>query len=139
MTSDRPRFLVVDDALTETRATNLLLQAEGVRSDDVVEAYSATEALRLLEDQDPDVVLLDLGLPDMAGDALARRVLEADPDARVVVLTALDELDPRVRRALENGADHVIPKPMDRDHARTLADLARRGGKEAADATDVRL
>lgn len=138
MTPHRPRFLVVDDALDETRATSLLLQAEGVRPDDVEEAYSATEALRRIGDRDPDVVLLDLGLPDMGGDALARRIIEADPDALVVVLTPLDEVDPRVRRALENGADHVIPKPMDRDHARALADLARRGG-EPVDAADAPL
>lgn len=121
----RPRFLVVDDALTGTHAARLLLEAEGVRPGDVREAFTATEALRVFEETRPEVVILDLGLPDMGGDALAARLRAIDPDARIVALRGLSRLNPQVIRAETSGVDQVLPKPLTRSQVRTIVELAR--------------
>lgn len=140
MTDRHPRFLVVDGALTGARASRRVLEAEGIRPDDVLEAHTGIEALRAFADHRPPVVLLELDLPDMDGDALVRRLRALDPDAWVVVLTALEPGHPRVRRAIWEGAAHVVGKPLREHLARALARRARqarprrRGDDAAGDA-----
>ena len=72
--------------------------AEAIRSalndagmDAVAVVTSGRAALAYLEDDRPDVILLDLGLPDRSGLAVGREILEAWPDAKLMVLTALDD------------------------------------------------
>jgi len=74
------------------------LFAEAIRSalndagmDAVAVVTSGRAALAYLEDDRPDVILLDLGLPDRSGLAVGREILEAWPDAKLMVLTALDD------------------------------------------------
>jgi len=74
------------------------LFAEAIRSalddagmDAVAVVTSGRAALAYLEDDRPDVILLDLGLPDRSGLAVGREILEAWPEAKLMVLTALDD------------------------------------------------
>ena len=90
--------------------------AEAIRSalDDVgMEAVGVVTtgraALAFLEDDRPDVILLDLGLPDRSGLAVGREILESWPEAKLVVLTALD--DPKaVEEAVRAGFRGYLTK-----------------------------
>ena len=114
----RLRVLLVEDSTDIREVFTLLLRAEGI---DVVATASGAEATELAASRDFDVVLTDLGLPDIPGDVLIRRVLaNGRRRPRVIVVTGYDE--PFVSRARQAGADVVFSKPVVwANLARTLA------------------
>lgn len=118
----RLRVLLVEDSSDIREAFTLLLRAEGV---DVVATASGREATELAASRDFDVVLTDLGLPDIPGDVVIRRVLaSARRRPRVIVVTGYDE--PFVSKARQAGADVVFSKPIVWSTlARTLAEASR--------------
>lgn len=102
------RILVVEDDRSVRDALDRALRAQGL---EVVTAGDGLAALRAVAEQDPDLVVLDLGLPGMDGLAVCRR-LRADGDDRpVLVLTARDGVDDRVT-GLDVGADDYLVKPF---------------------------
>jgi len=102
------RILVVEDDRSVRDALDRALRAQGM---EVVTAGDGLAALRAVTEQDPDLVVLDLGLPGMDGLAVCRR-LRADGDDRpVLVLTARDGVDDRVT-GLDVGADDYLVKPF---------------------------
>ncbi|MBI4613912.1 MAG: response regulator transcription factor [Planctomycetes bacterium] len=116
-------YLVEDDESLRT-ALEIGLRAEGFR----VHAYpTLATASRALELERPDLVVLDLGLPDGDGLDLCRKVRRADPDLPVLVLTARGTLESRLD-GFRRGADDYLVKPFDVEelHARCRA-LLRRG------------
>jgi two-component system KDP operon response regulator KdpE len=115
-------ILVVEDDAPLRRALRTSLRARDLV---VHEAGSGEEALVLAADRNPDVVLLDLGLPGIDGLETIRR-LRAFTDAPVIVLTARDRPTDKVS-ALDAGADDYVTKPFDIDEllARVRAALRR--------------
>ena len=104
----RLRVLLVEDAADIREVFTLLLRAEGV---DVTATASGREATELAASRDFDVVLTDLGLPDIPGDVVIRRVLaSARRRPRIIVVTGYDE--PFVTKARQAGADVVFNKPV---------------------------
>ena len=65
-------------------------------------AHSGTDALRMVDDLRPDLVLLDIHLPDVSGIEVLRRLREGRPDVDVLVISAAKEVD-TVRTALRGG------------------------------------
>jgi two-component system, OmpR family, KDP operon response regulator KdpE len=102
-----PLILVIEDEQPIRRFLRASLTAEGYR---LVEAESGEQALRLAAQQPPDLVILDLGLPDMEGQDVLRRLREwlAAP---IVVLSARDQESQKVQ-ALDGGADDYVTKPF---------------------------
>lgn len=76
---------------------------------EVFEAADAATALRLLQSHCPEVVLLDIHLPDLSGLAILPRIKHDLPHSRIVVLTVLDLPEYR-EAALEAGASHFLSK-----------------------------
>jgi len=106
--ADELRVLFVEDSSDVREVFTLLLRSEGV---DVVATGTGGEAVDLASHTDFDVVLTDLGLPDIPGDVVIRRVLAgARRRPRVIVVTGYDE--PFVSRARQAGADLVFIKPV---------------------------
>jgi two-component system KDP operon response regulator KdpE len=103
----RRRILVVDDEPRMIRFIRLNLEHDGF---DVVEATSGTQALAALRDRLPDLVLLDVMMPDMDGFETLRLLREIST-VPVIMLTAKGEEDDRVH-GLELGADDYITKPF---------------------------
>jgi len=123
--------LVVDDELPLRRALDINLRARGYQ---VTLADNGSTALRLAADAHPDVVLLDLGLPDIDGlEVIAGiRGWSAVP---IIVLSARRVSDDKVE-ALDAGADDYITKPFGMDElvARLRAAVRRAGAPTGADA-----
>ncbi len=127
------RVLVVDDDMALSRALAINLKARGY---DVATAASGRQALDALARVHPDVVILDLGLPDLDGIEVLHgiRGWNAVP---VVVLSARTTSDEKVE-ALDAGADDYVTKPFEMNEllARLRA-AVRRGAAGARDGTPV--
>ena len=100
-------ILVVDDEERMARFIHLNLEHDGFR---VVEAYRGMKALQALRDHLPDVVVLDVMLPDMDGFEVLKMIREIST-VPVIMLTAKGEEEDRVR-GLELGADDYVTKPF---------------------------
>jgi two-component system CheB/CheR fusion protein len=106
--SRRPRVLLVEDATDIRDVFQMLLEAEGAQ---VVATGSGREAAALAAREDFDVLLTDLGLPDISGEMVIRQtVRNARRRPRIVVVTGYDE--PFTTRARAAGADAVLTKPV---------------------------
>jgi two-component system KDP operon response regulator KdpE len=102
-----PLVLVVEDELPIRRFLRASLAAEGYR---VEEADTGEKALKMAARQAPDIVLLDLGLPDLDGREVLRRLREW-LSVPVVILSARDQEAEKVA-ALDAGADDYLTKPF---------------------------
>jgi len=100
-------ILVVDDEERMARFIHLNLEHDGFR---VVEAYKGLQAIQALRDSLPDLVLLDVMLPDLDGFEVLKMIREVS-SVPVIMLTAKGEEDDRVH-GLELGADDYVTKPF---------------------------
>jgi two-component system KDP operon response regulator KdpE len=125
----RPRVLIVDDEPQIHRFLAPALEAAGYAP---LRAETGAEGLRLAAERAPRAVLLDLGLPDMDGQALLPR-LRTFFSAPIIVLSARDREEEKVA-ALDAGADDYVEKPFGLGEllARLRAALRRAEGRESA-------
>jgi class 3 adenylate cyclase len=110
MTAQAGKILAVDDTPENLRLLEALL---GPRGYDLVTASSGPQALALLEKEKPDLLLVDIVMPEMNGYEVTKRV-RADPDWRhlpIIMITATGGAD--LVRSLEAGADDFVSKPFD--------------------------
>ena len=106
--SEHPRILVVDD---EESLTDLIGMALRYEQFEVDVAHTAKAALLALPAFRPDLIILDIMLPDMDGFEVARRVAAESPSTPVLFLTARDGTDDKVR-GLTLGGDDYMTKPF---------------------------
>jgi len=104
------RILLVDDEVSIQRAVAPLLRARGF---DVEVAGTGTEAVRIVSSRAPDLMVLDLGLPDLDGIEVCRRI-RAHSALPIIVLSARGA-EPDKVQALELGADDYVTKPFGPD------------------------
>jgi two-component system KDP operon response regulator KdpE len=104
---DRRRILVVDDEERMVRFIRLNLEHDGFQ---VSEAFNGRQAVQKLRDVNPDLILLDVMMPDLDGFEVLEMVREIS-NVPVIMLTAKGEEDDRVR-GLEKGADDYVTKPF---------------------------
>lgn len=125
-----PLVLAVDDEAGILRLMKLELSAQGFR---VITATSGEEALRLVEEERPDIVLLDIIMPEMTGLEVMRRLRE-QMNIPVILVTAKDSDTDKVR-GLELGADDYIVKPFSPEElsARIRVVLRRAVGSQATE------
>jgi DNA-binding response OmpR family regulator len=116
------KILVIDDEEATTDLIGMLLERRGF---DVIKAYRAEEGLRQAYKHQPDLVLLDIMMPDMDGWEVCRRLREMS-DVPIIFLTARGDVKDVVQ-GLEMGADDYVIKPYDNDElvARIKAHLRR--------------
>lgn len=103
------RMLIVED---ERDLCDCLEQFFSRRGFSVVTVFSGEEALRWLEASPADVILLDILLPGISGLEVLRRVKQQYPEARIVIVTGLDQLELKAEARLF-GASAYITKPFD--------------------------
>jgi len=108
MKNDSLSVLVVEDDRTIRRQ----VMAELRRKANVLQADNAGKALKIYEEEKPELVLMDIMLPDADGKALLQCLKENDPDAFVVMFSDYHGND-NVLPCLEMGAEGFISKPYD--------------------------
>ena len=106
--SDKPTAVVIDDEGQIRKLLRVVLEENGYR---VIEAESGKSGLAEVATRRPDVVLLDLGLPDMDGVVVLRRLREWT-HAPVLILSVRESVEQKIA-ALDAGADDYVTKPFD--------------------------
>ena len=105
------KIMVVDDAaFMRMRCKKLLIQL----GHEVTEAATGSQAVEAYKNNRPDMVLLDITMPDMDGITALKEIREFDPDARVAMVTAMGQQS-MVMEALKAGARDFVIKPFDQD------------------------
>ncbi len=120
-TGKEHNVLLVDDNAQNLELLEVYM--EDIPEARVVTATNGLEAMEVVADDPPDLILLDIMMPKMSGFEVCKR-LKADPKTRdiiIVMVTALSETGD-IERAAECGTDDYISKPIDR---KTLVDLVR--------------
>lgn len=109
---NKSRILVVDDNKIDVELL------EGILSNDyeVVAAYDGNEAMIKVEENSPDLILLDIMMPGMSGYEVCRLLKDNEKTMYIpiIVVTALKEKEDKIK-AIEAGADDFLNKPIDRD------------------------
>lgn len=130
MKQGEPHILVIEDELPIRRFLRASLANEGYH---LIEAASGEEGLRLAASQPPDLVILDLGLPDLDGQEVLQRLRDWFT-APIIILSARDQETQKIK-ALDNGADDYVTKPFGTGELmarmRTALRHANRVGPEA--------
>ena len=111
MSAAPQRILVIDDEPPIRKLLRVGLSAHGYKT---VEASGGKMALELLGEQPPDLIILDLGLPDMQGHELLRTIRARNDSVPIVVLSSRDDEAGKVQ-ALDSGADDYVTKPFGMD------------------------
>ncbi len=130
---NRPLVLVIEDDPPIRRFISAALAAHGY---EVVEAATGKAALALAPDRPPDLVILDLGLPDMEGVDVLKRLREWSR-VPVVVLSVRDREEDKIA-ALDNGADDYVTKPFSSGELLARLRVAQRHVAPASEATVFR-
>jgi two-component system chemotaxis response regulator CheY len=116
------RLLVVDDALFMRKMIRGVAAEAGWEV--AGEAANGEEAIALYERLKPDLVTMDLVMPLMGGLEALRRIRESDPEAQIIVVTALDQKQ-ALMDSIRDGALDFIVKPFERER---LLNLLRKLG-----------
>ena len=106
-----PKILVIDDDRSICESLDLYLEEEGY---DVQTALTGTEGLRKFVETSPDLVILDIRLPDVDGFRILEDLKEEDENVKVIMITAHHDMESTIR-AMKEGAFDYIHKPIDID------------------------
>lgn len=118
----KPLLMIVED----DPFTSQLIRASLGRAFDVVSADTAQRALSLYKHKLPDLVFMDIELPDGDGEMLTRNVCAADPDAFIVMLSS-HSMKEKVLNCLQNGAKGFVAKPFTKNRLQYYLDAYVRG------------
>lgn len=108
----KTKIMIVDDALFMRKTILRTLNRHGYTN--VIEASNGTEGIALYQEQLPDIVLLDITMPDKTGIEVLQAILDINKNAIVVMCSAVGQ-DKMITTALRLGAKHFIVKPYKED------------------------
>ncbi|MDY6931192.1 MAG: response regulator [Halobacteriota archaeon] len=110
MADDRVKILIVDDEIDSLKSLKMALEFEGYA---VVEAMNGPKALDIVYAEHPDLVLLDLMMPEMDGYEVCRKMRGDSKISHipVIMLTCISEVDNKIE-GIEVGADDYVTKPF---------------------------
>lgn len=112
----KTKILVVEDERIALQSLSMLLEDEGF---EVLQAESGELGLQLALREEPDLILLDIRLPDIDGITVLRRLRAGHSDSAVIIMTA-DTTSSNAIRATQNGAFDYISKPINDEHLLVL-------------------
>jgi len=121
----KPTVLIVDDAKFMRNLLRKILTEGGYEV--VGEAETGAEAVKLYEELRPSVVTMDIVMPDMSGIDAVKKIKEIDPNARIVVVSAMGQ-QALVSEALKAGAADFVVKPF---HPSVVLEVVGRVLKQA--------
>ncbi|MDE6620354.1 MAG: response regulator [Lachnospiraceae bacterium] len=114
------KILIVDDAVFMRMTIRKILEANGHTV--AGEAGNGVEAVQKYMELQPDVVMLDITMPEMNGVDALKRIKELDAKAKVIICSAMGQ-QAMVAQAIQNGAKDFIVKPFEAD--RVIAAIQR--------------
>ena len=103
-----PKALTIDDAMFMRAMLRKVLEPAGF---EVIEAANGAEGIKAYQEHKPDVVLMDVTMPEMDGIQATKAIKELDPNARIVICSALGQ-QATVISAMEAGAVEYVTKPF---------------------------
>ncbi len=109
--------LIVDDASFIRKALTRILTEEGHNV--IAEAETGVDGVAKYKLYSPDLVILDIAMPDMDGYEALRQIMEADSNAKVIMCSSLGQKE-RVMDAVQNGAKGFIVKPFVVDDVKNI-------------------
>jgi two-component system chemotaxis response regulator CheY len=113
------KIMIVDDAEFLRMRISKMLVGDGY---EVMEAENGAKAVELYKASQPDLVLMDITMPEMDGLTALKHIRQFDPKAKVVMLTALGQ-ESVVLEAIKSGAKDFVVKPFERE--RVMAAIAK--------------
>jgi DNA-binding response OmpR family regulator len=127
------RILVVDDHPPTLALVRTILEGDKHQGYEILEARTGTDCLKVNDKHGPfDLILLDVGLPDIDGFTVCKAIRKVHPDVPIVFVTAKGELDD-FRQGRDAGGDSYLVKPINRASLRNLVSLfssvQRRSGR----------
>jgi len=122
----KTRIAIIDDHSLFREGIKRILEFEG-DFEVVAEGSDGSEALSIVETYRPDLVLMDINMPDTNGVEATKQLIEAYPDTKVVVLSIHDD-ENYVMRALQTGATGYLLKEMDADTLIEAVKIVAEGG-----------
>ncbi|MGG3905336.1 response regulator [Geobacillus stearothermophilus] len=122
----KTRIAIIDDHQLFREGIKRILEFEG-DFEVVAEGSDGSEALSIVETYRPDLVLMDINMPDINGVEATKQLIEAYPDTKVVVLSIHDD-EHYVMRALQMGATGYLLKEMDADTLIEAVRIVAEGG-----------
>ncbi|MBU0702418.1 MAG: response regulator transcription factor [Chloroflexi bacterium] len=122
---DRIRVVLADDHAVVRKGIREFLEESG-DVDVIAEADDGAEALRLVEEHQPDIAVLDIRMPEVTGVEATRQIKARFPQMRVLILTAYDD-DPYVFALLQAGADGYVLKTASGDELVRAVRTVHRG------------
>ena len=108
------KILIVDDSLFMRQMLKNILPKD--KFEIVGEASTGKEAIKKYKELDPDIITMDITMPDMDGISAVREIKEINKDAKVIMCSAMGQ-KPMIKEALEAGALDFIIKPFDKEKA----------------------
>ena len=105
--------LVVDDAAFMRLAIKNVLEKNGFNV--ISDAKNGNEAIEKYIELRPEIVTMDITMPDMTGIEALKKIIEYDPEAKIVMISAMGQ-ERMVKEAIVNGAKSFIVKPFKEEH-----------------------
>ncbi|MEB3203329.1 MAG: response regulator [Candidatus Sericytochromatia bacterium] len=112
MDTPKIRVLIVDDSMTLRMMFKKTIQ--DTHFEPVAEAANGEQALERYKEVRPDLVVMDIVMPEVDGVTALSNILSFDPDARVVMVSSLGSKD-KVLESIKKGARNFVMKPFERD------------------------
>ncbi len=125
MTKNKKKILVVDDAQFTRNMLKKIINKTEI-GEVIAEARNGVEAVSLYQELKPDLVTMDLVMPEQGGIETTEKILSFDPDAIIVIVSALGQ-EALVLEAAKKGAKDFIQKPFKADQIEDV--LERVAGK----------
>ncbi|MHB8063689.1 MAG: response regulator [Ruminiclostridium sp.] len=106
------KVLIVDDAAFMRLAIKMILEKNGFEV--IGEAINGSEGVLKYKELKPDIVTMDITMPEMTGTEALKCIKEFDPNAKIVIVSAMGQ-EPMIREAIMNGAKSFIVKPFNEE------------------------
>ncbi len=118
------KLMIVDDSTIVRKVIEKFLKAHFPDVELVAEASNGVEGLRLFEEKQPDIVTMDITMPEMDGIVCMQKMLKLNPRANIVVISSLSDKD-TMMEAEQKGAIGFLDKPITEDKMRELLDKVK--------------
>ncbi len=119
------KILIVDDASFMRLNLRNILESQDYEV--AGEATNGNEAIKLYKETEPDLVTMDITMPEKDGITAMKEILEIDSSARVLVISAMGQ-EAYIKKAIVAGAKHFIVKPFKKDNVVPVIEKVLNGG-----------